>query len=396
MLYRPCSTLKYLYAPNSQRAFKHRPAWFPHRIPARTFYNQSVEVKELTSLLKLSPLFRVILGPPSSGKTALVREVASQKRLDDTPEFHSLTINLRSVDTSEHGSFMKAFVKHAHMADSFRDVVSSISKVEALGFSAKFRETKISTESAANIFEDFGNRLKPWKISHGSRPCVLIIDEANVFQEMSDEVKEAKMQVVFTSSDSFFKSWLKKHVNNAHFETLVVGDLPYMEAKDYFLHKVKNHPYLTKTNKDRLESVDFQIPFRITGGRMFFIKKYINHVHVFGYFENPMEFPPTQLAYTFMEDDLLGKAKTYTGETALEVCKLLVDSPGYVDYRKLSEELGNAVVEEMIQQNILHFRPASAFSRDLYPPPSRSSVVTAQSKPALCAMEVLVKESRKQ
>ncbi|OAV90719.1 hypothetical protein PTTG_28219 [Puccinia triticina 1-1 BBBD Race 1] len=296
----------------------------------------------------------------------------------------------------------------AQARDAFWKIVSTISEVEILGVSAKIRETTISTETAAKIFKELGNRLKPWKISHGSRPCVLIIDEANVFQEMSDKViqtflrfvvrvskEEANLQVVFTSSDPFFESWLKKHVNSAHFETLVVGDLPYMEAKDYFLHEVKNHPHLTKTNKDLLESVDFQIPFRITGGRMFFIKKYIDHVHVFGYFENPMKFQPTQLAYTYLEDEILGKAKTYTGETALKVCELLVDSPGYVDYRKLSAELGNAVVEEMVQRNFLHFRPPSTFSRDLYPPPSRS-VVTAQSEPDLRAMEVLVKESRKQ
>ncbi|WAQ83605.1 hypothetical protein PtA15_4A53 [Puccinia triticina] len=346
MIYRPCSTLKYLYAPNSQRAFKHGPA---------------VEVKELTSLLKLSPSFRVILGPPSSGKTALWI--------------------LQNV---------KAFLDESYQAqarDAFWKIVSTISEVEILGVSAKIRETTISTETAAKIFKELGNRLKPWKISHGSRPCVLIIDEANVFQEMSDKViqtflrfvvqvskEEANLQVVFTSSDPFFESWLKKHVNSAHFETLVVGDLPYMEAKDYFLHEVKNHPHLTKTNKDLLESVDFQIPFRITGA---------------------MKFQTTQLAYTYLEDKILGKAKTYTGETALKVCELLVDSPGYVDYRKLSAELGNAVVEEMVQRNFLHFRPPSTFSRDLYPPPSRS-VVTAQSEPDLRAMEVLVKESRKQ
>ncbi|KAA1072956.1 hypothetical protein PGT21_033736 [Puccinia graminis f. sp. tritici] len=70
------------------------------------------------------------------------------------------------------------------------------------------------------------------------------------------------------------------------------------------------------------------------------------------------------------------------------VCKHLVGSPGYLSYLKLSEELGNAVVDEMVARNFLHHRPLSSFSRDLVPTPSEA-VLTPQSAPARIAMETL-------
>ncbi|KAI7950053.1 hypothetical protein MJO28_008874, partial [Puccinia striiformis f. sp. tritici] len=53
-----------------------------------------------------SPQPTILLGPPSSGKTALVRNVTSQLRADGTLVFHPLTIDLRTVDTLEHGAFL--------------------------------------------------------------------------------------------------------------------------------------------------------------------------------------------------------------------------------------------------------------------------------------------------
>ena len=102
-----------------------------------------------------------------------------------------------------------------------------------------------------------------------------------------------------------------------------------------------------------------------------------------------MFFEPVQLAYTVMQADLLGKAKTYSKTQALTVCKLLADSPGYIDYAALVEKLTSPVVEEMIERNFLHFRPVSTFSCDLIPFPSRP-VVTAQSEPARRVMEMFV------
>jgi AAA+ ATPase superfamily predicted ATPase len=66
--------------------------------PGLDFYNQSREVEELSCGLNNKPQFLVLLGHPSLGKTALTQYVASQKQADNTPEFHLLTVDLRSMN----------------------------------------------------------------------------------------------------------------------------------------------------------------------------------------------------------------------------------------------------------------------------------------------------------
>jgi hypothetical protein len=75
-------------------------------------------------------------------------------------------------------------------------------------------------------------------------------------------------------------------INPTHFNTLVVGDLPREEAYKYLLHLVETHPYLSRQNTNRLKSINFDVPFRITGGRLFFIKQYVEQVNISGYFED--------------------------------------------------------------------------------------------------------------
>ncbi|KNZ61373.1 uncharacterized protein VP01_140g6 [Puccinia sorghi] len=351
---------------------------------SRGFFNRAREVEVLSALLKRKPRFTVLLGPPSSGKTALARHVISKTRPDNTPEFHPLTINLHAVD--KNGSFLKAFMHQGILAglrDGFWKDVLSGSEFSIGSLSFKSGKMIHSAETAANIFDQLANRLKPWSPYHGNRPPVLVIDEANAFKRMGDEVspleidaflnfavqitkQEAKMHVIFTLFDSFFESWLKQRVNPTHFCTLVVGDLPRQEAHNYFLHMVENDQQLSKEKKDILSSIDFDIPFKMTGGRMFFLEQYIEDVCSSGYFDDPIRFEPVQLAYTVMEADLVGKAKTYSEKEALTRS------------------------EEMIERNFLHFRPVSNFSRDLIPLPL-IPVVTAQSEPALRAMEMFVK-----
>jgi hypothetical protein len=103
-----------------------------------------------------------------------------------------------------------------------------------------------------------------------------------------------------------------------------------------------------------------------------------------------MRFRPVQLAYTVIQGNFLGRAKTFGKKEALAVSELLVNSScGYTSYHGLVEQFGGAVVEEMVQRNFLHLCPVSEFSRDLIPSPSEP-VVTAQSEPALRAMEAFL------
>ncbi|KAH9472950.1 hypothetical protein Pst134EA_000034 [Puccinia striiformis f. sp. tritici] len=130
----------------------------------------------------------------------------------------------------------------------------------------------------------------------------------------------------------------------------------------------------------------------MTGGRMFFIVDYINQVNRSGYFDDPERFRPVQNEYSRMLSDSSEEAKTYGEWETLTVCRLLLDSPlGYISYIGLVKKLGLGVVKEMLERNLIQYRPSSHFSKDLIPPPSES-VVTPQSQPALCAMKMLVKE----
>ena len=62
---------------------------------------------------------------------------------------------------------------------------------------------------------------------------------------------------------------------------------------------------------------------------------------------------------------------------------------GYVSYTTLAKMVGSVQVSKMIEQNIIHYRPASSFSTDYQPAPS-TEIVTASGQHALRAMEVLL------
>ncbi|KAH9468253.1 hypothetical protein Pst134EA_011878 [Puccinia striiformis f. sp. tritici] len=390
---------------NWNRAAQRGPVSFARGISAVGYYNRAIESDELLRTLKGKARFTVLLGPPSSGKTALMQHVASSIRSDGTVDFHPLTVDLRGVSAFEKRGFLNAFLRKGSKAGKLvKNYETAFSQVEmsAAGLALKFGGIQFSDVSAGTIFDELADQLRSWSWLHGDRPPVLIIDEANAFQRMDDETtaafldfvvrvtkQEHTMHVVFTSSDSFFENWLKKRVNPCHFQTLVLGDLTRKEAHDYYLHLVNSHPYMSLNMKNNLTNLDFKVPFGMTGGRMFFIKAYVHQVYTSGYFDDPMHFKPVQNYISTMENDFTGDPKTYTAAQAIYVARLLADSPGYLSYRELKKELGIEVIEEMISRNFLHYRPISTFARDLIPFPLMP-VLTASSEPARRAMEYLL------
>ncbi|KAI9601701.1 hypothetical protein H4Q26_001534 [Puccinia striiformis f. sp. tritici PST-130] len=337
--------------------------------------------------LERRPSFSVWLGPPSSGKTALARHLTSQTRPDGTLKFNALTIDLRGMDTTAPDGLLKALVR----TDSRRQIGT---------FSGSFDQTLPPSSRLVSLLNDLGRRLEPWSFSNKDQP-VLIIDEANVLKEMDKHIvnvlldfaldmtqSDSKMHIIFTTSDSLFMNWLAQRINSTYFETLVVGDLSRGEANKYFLHAVENDPQLSKETKEILSSMDFSIVYKMTGGGMFFIRRYINEVDESGYFDDPEHFEAVQNEYSGMLHDFTKEAKTYGKGEMLTVCS---DSPGYISYIQLVRKLGRRVVDEILERNFIHRRQGSNFSKDDIPD-SIESFVTANSQPALCAMERLVKE----
>jgi AAA+ ATPase superfamily predicted ATPase len=64
-----------------------------------SFFNRKTEVERLTKRFNDKPAFTVLLGPPSSGKTALVKKVVEQHN-EYGPMFHPLQMNLRGTNAS--------------------------------------------------------------------------------------------------------------------------------------------------------------------------------------------------------------------------------------------------------------------------------------------------------
>ncbi|OAV95724.1 hypothetical protein PTTG_04841 [Puccinia triticina 1-1 BBBD Race 1] len=375
------------------------------RHPFPFYYSRPQEEKELFRRLKGKPHLTVLQGPSACGKIALSRHVTTQLRSDGTPEFHPLTIGLLAVHKDR---FLDAFTDGMSGSAAEENVWkyvynrlkirSNNSSLEAVGIES-YKQT------AAAVFKQVENHLKPSSFSYEERTPVLIITEADKLKGMGDEAirafldfavrvteEEAKMHIIFTSSDSLFVSWLKQRINPAHFSTLVVGDLSRQQAHDYFLQVVKNDRQLSEEDKTLLSSVKFDIPFRITGGRMYIINRYVSEVNSSGYFDDPMRFGVTSNAYSRMTGEFVGGAKkTYGGAEALTVGQLLINSPGYIPYSTLVEKLGREVVEEMLERNLLDLRSNSDFSSDLVPSPTEP-VLTPTSEPNLRAMEKLVKQ----
>jgi Cdc6-like AAA superfamily ATPase len=190
------------------------------------FFNRAKEIEQITTKLSSHDTeFTVMLGPPSSGKTALMRHIVEQK---DThgPLFHPIRINLRSVDTSKQDSLYSSILGQVSGPQWNLFKVNSL-KMDApgeLSVTANFHEQKPS--DLVQLLQKVKDNFRPWNAVHGERPVVLVVDEANKFKYMENKAdlktfldfavqvskEESKCHVVFTSSDSFFESWLEKGI----------------------------------------------------------------------------------------------------------------------------------------------------------------------------------------
>ncbi|KAJ3078297.1 hypothetical protein HK102_004599 [Quaeritorhiza haematococci] len=276
------------------------------------FFNRKVQVNALTEILHGPPRFTVILGPPSSGKTALVRHVVNQKGVDNKPLFQSLSLDLRGVDVTNADVFKRAFVR-ATLFSSLRELVAGrwTVHVEAQVFDSESRtfdprlrtSVEFSSQTASTkttppntvseLFADIVKQLSPYHTLYGQLPPVFVVDEANEFKTLAETDKavfqdllrfivkvskqESLMHVVFTTSDPFFMEWMvhNQGLPPPHFKYAFLGDLHEADAYEYYLRRLES---IVPENKWSLFPVDqdgFRKVFRLTGGRMLFIDEYV-------------------------------------------------------------------------------------------------------------------------
>jgi AAA+ ATPase superfamily predicted ATPase len=191
------------------------------------FFNRTKEIKQITTTLSFQkPQLTVMLGPPSSGKTAFMRHVIEQKD-NNTPLFHPIRINLRAADISSQDSLYSSILDQVTGPQwNLFDKVQSF-EIKAPGdVSVSTRLNQDIPKNLIQLLKKLKSAFQPFSVMHGTRPVVIVVDEANKFKNLKNKddlrtfldfavevsKEESKCHVVFTSSDSFFESWLEKGI----------------------------------------------------------------------------------------------------------------------------------------------------------------------------------------
>jgi Cdc6-like AAA superfamily ATPase len=166
----------------------------------------------------------VVLGPPSSGKTALVREITSKGN------FSPLIIDCRSgqfiAPTSIYNTFCSQFKsffdKHTNILKNTEPI-----RIGFKDFNIECEDRTITSSDVTWLLFNIYNYLPNWSFwkSYNIPPPILIIDEANMmFTQLGNDNPallksilswlvlitkgENRLPVVLTSSNSFILNWI--------------------------------------------------------------------------------------------------------------------------------------------------------------------------------------------
>ncbi len=192
------------------------------------FFNRTKEIKQITTTLSFQkPQLTVMLGPPSSGKTALMRHVIEQKDNTKEPLFHPIRIDLRAADISAQDSLYSSILDQVTGPQwNLFDMVQCFEKKAPGDVSVSTHLNKDIPKNLIQLLKKLKSAFRPFSVMHGTRPVVLVVDEANKFKNLKNKddlrtfldfavevsKQESKCHIVFTSSDSFFESWLEKGI----------------------------------------------------------------------------------------------------------------------------------------------------------------------------------------
>lgn len=206
------------------------------------FFNRKREfVKFENAFSDFSPKLHVILGPPSTGKTALVRQILTKNKKNfnpifincrngqfDSPEnvYNSLSMQFKTFFDKQ-----KGYLKN--LPDFEMEIKTIIPNYEFLNFGLKLfsknRKEEFTSSMVSELFTKISRALPDWDFWNGYKlpQPILVIDEANRFSRLgssSDEGRELlesfldwlilntkeqrRFHAILTSSDSFFLDWL--------------------------------------------------------------------------------------------------------------------------------------------------------------------------------------------
>ena len=194
------------------------------------FFNRQHEIDYFKKRFKSKvPGLHIILGPPSTGKTALIRKVVSDAGMNP------LFIDLRSGQCDTPMALYYSIIKqYETFYDKLKTLSKSVEAVDMASYEIEFNKltSGVTAETAVTrLLSEISDRLPQWSwwSSMNVPPPILVIDEANRFNQLGEvspvsanliqtflqwmvlnTKQDQKFHIVLTSSDSFFINWIRK------------------------------------------------------------------------------------------------------------------------------------------------------------------------------------------
>ncbi|CAG8546662.1 4027_t:CDS:2 [Funneliformis caledonium] len=227
-------------------------------IHEKIFFNRKWELDKFNNAFSSYPELRVVLGPPSTGKTTLIREVVTNKDnfkplfLDCRSGQFDFSKNLYDSISMQFKPFFKKRIK------SLKNIMPEDLKAKLPFFKLNFKifdKSEITPSSVSELLVEITRAFLKWNIWHSNyaSPHILVVDEANLLSQLGDSSKEGaillktflnwlvlntkqenRFHAVLTSSDSFFLNWITNLLHIPHIIPYVVGDLNKEDAEEYF------------------------------------------------------------------------------------------------------------------------------------------------------------------
>ncbi|CAG8682489.1 8207_t:CDS:2 [Funneliformis caledonium] len=386
------------------------------------FFNRKRELVKFTNAFSATPELHVILGPPSTGKTALVREITSKGNFK--PLFIDCRIGQFDTPTTVYNSISMQFKSFFDERKTFLKKTLPETEIRAklpYFFNLKFKlfdekKEEITSNTVSELLGKIANALPNWSFWKGYdvSPPILIIDEANLLSQLGDNSKEGQFflnhfltglwrirnkKSVFTLNVKAYNSLIRIYclvLRSPHVTPYVVGDLSREEAEKYFEKHILPR-YECKELEGKFDRIR-----RITGTRMLIIDRYVKeYKNCEGKLED-IRFSVYESEYHSLKRGLYPDKLRYLdkptppfwkGRDLIVTMDAIVkaEDQGYILEDDLIEMIGSDQVDSLVDYNFLHRRPTSRFANDIIDPPNKI-ILTATNQPSLRAMEQVLSE----
>ena len=211
--------------------------------------------------------------------------------------------------------------------------------------------------------------------------------------------EKQNFHVILASSDNFFNLWVERFVGPSWYMTFVLGHLDEDDAGRYWQELLKrNHKLILSMQLPELRDV-----FRVCGGSIFLMNALLmelyrernvgvvcSDVEKFSVVlqEQRKLLQALKPVKTFEE---IGSPKWQATEL-VKMMELLTSHGGVVDYGNMCSRYGEAMVNSMIEYNLMHVRPTATMAFDV---PWHDLPIVIPESPAAHVAMVKVLSTRK-